>query len=217
MDALGDPTGNAVTSKTPAPPKTWAKRGAHLLDALVEIVADRGLDAVSIRTVASAAGVSVAQVQYYFRSKDQLLAAAFEHVSEGFERRARDVDTTGRPRDVLRRLLHLWLPLDEKRSRDARVWTAFTAAAATSAVLRPINAAVDRDLRAWIAGFLRSAQEAGDLSDSVDADVEASVLLAVVDGLVLQALVATDTERTALVVDGVDAHLSRLFAEPVTP
>jgi len=69
--------------------------------------------------VAATAGVSPTQVQYYFRSKDELVAAAFEHVGEGVERgveqRAHEVDRSGNPREVLRRPLHLWLPLDEAR------------------------------------------------------------------------------------------------------
>lgn len=190
------------------------RRGAHLLDAVVNVVADSGLGAVSMRSVAAAAGVSLAQVQYYFRSKDELLAAAFEHISDGVQRRAAAVNTTGPPREVLRRLLHVWLPLDEVRARDARVWLAFTAAAATSATLRAITATTDRDLRGWFSGFLRAAQEAGELDTALDADAHAAVLLAVVDGLVIQALVApSEAHGAALAVAGLDAQLSQLFID----
>ncbi len=70
--------------------------------------------------MAATAGVSPAQVQYYIRSKYELVAAAFEHVGEGVEQRAHEVDRSGNPREVLRRPLHLWLPLDEARPRAAR-------------------------------------------------------------------------------------------------
>src|SRR5689334_6324294 len=110
-------------------------RGEHLLDALVQVVATSGLAAVSVRSVAAAAGVSNAQVQYYFRSKDELLAAAYQHVAESLYTRVRAVDHTGHPRDALRRVLHVWVPVDEPRVRDPRVWLTFAAAAPVSDTL----------------------------------------------------------------------------------
>ncbi|GAA0575692.1 hypothetical protein GCM10010172_70550 [Paractinoplanes ferrugineus] len=176
------------------------ERGEHLLDALVEVVAAGGLGAASVRAVASAAGVSVAQVQYYFRTKDELVEAAYRHVSERLVRRVRDLDLDGAPEDVLRRVLHLWLPLDAERERDAKVWLAFAAAAPVSASLRPLSAEMDRELKRWLAEFA-----------GVD-EIEAALLLAVLDGLVVQSLVRPEPERSDLLVRGLDRHLERLFA-----
>lgn len=106
-------------------------RGVHVLEAVVEVIAERGLEGATMRNV-GAAGISLAQVQYYFRSKDELVAAAFRHVIELFDLKLATVDLSGPPRRVLRQALELWLPLDETRARDARVWLAFSAAAATS-------------------------------------------------------------------------------------
>ncbi len=47
-----------------------------------------------MRTVAGAAGISLAQVQYYFRSKDELVAAAFRHVIQLFDTKLATVDLT---------------------------------------------------------------------------------------------------------------------------
>ncbi|OZM71315.1 TetR family transcriptional regulator [Amycolatopsis antarctica] len=194
------------------------RRGAHLLDAVVEVVAEHGIGAVSMRSVAAAAGVSTAQVQYYFPSKDRLVAAAFEHVCQGVERRGGGVDTSGTAREVLSRLLRLWLPSDAGRARDARVWLAFTAAAATSPALRAINDEVERDLRAGFAGLLRDARQTGELPQDRDPELHAVVLLAVVDGLVTQAVLApgTDRQRSALAERGLDAHLTLLFGKERT-
>ena len=164
--------------------------------------------------MAATAGVSPAQVQHYFRSKDELVAAAFEHVGEGVEQRAREVDRS--LREVLRRLLHLWLPLDEARTRAARVWLAFTSAAATSIVLQSMNAATDRGRRADFAGLRTEVVVRGNLATSVDVDVEAALLLAVVDGLVVQALVLPEAQRADLLIAAIDTHLSRLFTDPTT-
>ncbi|GIL27500.1 TetR/AcrR family transcriptional regulator [Actinocatenispora comari] len=194
-----------------APPR----RGAHVLDAALRVIAEDGFAALSMRTVATAAGVSLAQVQYYFRSKDELLAAAFEHVSADVVARAEQVDTNGPTREVLRGLLHVWLPLDEERERAARVWLAFTAAAATSPTLGPSNAVLDADLRTGFAELLREAQTSGELPVDRDPDLEAALLLAVVDGLVVQSLALPAERRAALLVAALDTHLNRLFAPAV--
>jgi AcrR family transcriptional regulator len=187
------------------------RRGAHVLDAALRVIAEDGFAALSMRTVATAAGVSLAQVQYYFRSKDELLAAAFEHVSADVVARAGQVDTAGPTRDVLRALLHVWLPLDEDRERAARVWLAFTAAAATSPTLGPSNAALDADLRTGFAELLREAETSGELPAGRDPDLEAALLLAVVDGLVVQSPALPLDQRTQLLVRALDTHLDRLF------
>jgi AcrR family transcriptional regulator len=186
-------------------------RGSHLLDALVQVVATKGLAAVSVRSVAAAAGVSTAQVQYYFRTKDELLAAAYQHVADGLKQRVRAIDRTGHPRDALSRVLHVWVPVDETRVRDARVWLTFAAAAPVSATLRPLSAALDEELKTWLAMFLRSAQKDGHLDPGRDADLEAALLLAVLDGLVVQALVLPEPDGGDLVTAGLDTYLHRLF------
>lgn len=185
-------------------------RGAHLLDAAVEVVADRGLDALSMRVVATRAGVSLAQVQYYFASKDRLLAAAFGHVSDRFLARVARVEASGSAYEDLRAVLSCWLPLDDERARDARVWAAFTAAAVTSPVLGPLNAEVTIDILAWLGTALADAQASG-AAPQLDTEIEAAVLLAVVDGLVLQALALPRRRGVALVRAGIDAQLVHLF------
>jgi AcrR family transcriptional regulator len=169
---------------------------------------------LSVRAVAAAAGVSVAQVQYYFRTKEELVTAAYQRVADGLRERVRDLDLSGPPRDAVRRILHLWLPLDEVRARDARVWLTFAAAAPVSATLGPLSAEMDGDFKRWLGEFLRAAQHRGALAAGLDPDLEAALLLAVLDGLVVQALVLPEPARAGLAVAGIDTYLDRLFTRP---
>lgn len=187
------------------------QRGAHVLRAVVDVIAERGLEAATMRNVAAAAGISLAQVQYYFRSKDELVAAAFHHVNELFDLKLATIDLSGPPRRVLRQALELWLPLDDPRARDARVWLAFSAAAATSPTLKEIAAATDHELRIAIARLLDAAAAEGDLPEVTDTETESALLLAVVDGLVVQALAMPDALRPAFLTGSLDTHLGRLF------
>lgn len=178
---------------------------------MVDVIAERGLEAATMRNVAAAAKISLAQVQYYFRSKDELVAAAFQHVTELFDLKLATVDLSGSPRRVLRQALELWLPLDESRARDARVWLAFSAAAATSPTLKEIAAATDHELRIAFARLLDAAAAEGELPEVTDTETEAAVLLAIVDGLVIQGLALPEELRPNFLSDSLDAHLNRLF------
>lgn len=182
-----------------------------MLDAVLDVIAERGLEAATMRTVAAAAGISLAQVQYYFRSKDELVASAFRHVTERFDEKLATVDLAGPPRKVLRQALELWLPLDEERARDARVWLAFSAASVTSPMLAGIATSTDSELRVAFARLLDAAIADGDLAEVTDTETEAGLLLAVLDGLVLQGLTLPAEQRNTFLTQSLNAHLGRLF------
>jgi DNA-binding transcriptional regulator YbjK len=62
-------------------PRGAARREA-LLQAVLEVVASAGPEAVTHRRVAQVAGLPLASTTYWFSSKDELLAAALEHAAE---------------------------------------------------------------------------------------------------------------------------------------
>ncbi|MEV0081386.1 TetR family transcriptional regulator C-terminal domain-containing protein [Saccharopolyspora sp. NPDC050642] len=188
-----------------------AERRAHLIGAVLDLIDGGGIPAVSMRAVAAAAGVSLAQVQYYFRSKEQLIVEAFRHICRDVEERAAAVGFDGPARSVLRALIDLWLPVDERLSRDARVWLAFSAEATTRPSLMSFAAEVDEGLREAFAQILRRASESGELNPAADPVTAAAGLLAVIDGLVVQSLVLDESERAGFLGPRVEAHLDLLF------
>lgn len=167
-------------------------RAEHLLEAVLTVLADQGVGALSVRTVAAAAGVSPAQVQYYYRTKNDLVKAAYEYAGDQFV-----ADIEAAEPATLRDILLLWLPLDDRRERRARVWLAYAATAAVDPVLAAEAAALDADLRTRIA-------EAG-LAEDV-----AAQLLALLDGTTLHCLVLPMAERQALVDRTVEPFLATL-------
>ncbi|MBW2458975.1 MAG: TetR family transcriptional regulator [Deltaproteobacteria bacterium] len=62
---------------SPAQLKRW-----QILDATLGVVGDGGVDAVRHRRVAAEAGLPLGSITYYFRSRDELIRAAFEHFLE---------------------------------------------------------------------------------------------------------------------------------------
>src|SRR5690606_41439743 len=88
-----------------------------------------------MRTVAARANVSVAQVQYYYRTKADLVAAAFERATAEFVATVRSLLDEPASLERLRVVVWQWLPLDPERESRARVWLAYTATAGTEASL----------------------------------------------------------------------------------
>ncbi|MEV1288326.1 TetR/AcrR family transcriptional regulator [Micromonospora sp. NPDC049679] len=103
---------------------------ARLADIVCDVVADGGLEAVSVRAVASAAGVSIGAVQHYFRTKEAMLLAAHERANAKVGARAEAAAAAATtPRDALRTILLSVLPNDEPSRRDLQVFIAFETAA----------------------------------------------------------------------------------------
>jgi TetR/AcrR family transcriptional regulator, cholesterol catabolism regulator len=62
-------------------------RRARIIEAVIDLIADVGAEAVQMRDVAQRSGVALATVYRYFSSKDHLLAAALEDWQKRLTRR----------------------------------------------------------------------------------------------------------------------------------
>lgn len=60
------------------------ERRSQIVDVAIELMAERGLAEVSIRDVATAAGVPFSSITYHFGSRDQLLAEVMEKMIAKF-------------------------------------------------------------------------------------------------------------------------------------
>ncbi len=157
-----------------------------ITEALLGIAAERGLDQVSVRQVAAAAGVAIGTVQHYFPTKDAMLTAAFTEVVRRIRER---VAATVLGPDVRRNLaavLRELLPLDDHRAAEVRVQVAFAARAATSPALAEVQGVILRDVTDAIATAFTLAGHG--TTTAGRARVQARVALATVDGLALHAV-----------------------------
>jgi AcrR family transcriptional regulator len=94
-----------------------------------EIVAARGVEALTVRAVAAATGFSTAVVSHYFLDKRDLLRSTFRAAANRSTSRFESAATADR-RSVVSCLLAL-LPLDDDSRRDWRVFVAFWGTAAS--------------------------------------------------------------------------------------
>jgi TetR/AcrR family transcriptional repressor of bet genes len=188
------------------------ERRTEIVDALLRITGEHGLDAVSVRDIAAEAGVSVGRVQHYFPTKDLVLQAAFERVNElGGERVRQHIAETGdsSPRAVLHAIATALLPVDAEHRQAIRIGVTFTARALVQPDFADRLRTGYAELHQLAALLLVQAREAGDTAPDLDAEHEAAVLLGLLEGLSGQTLVGHHTVDAALSV--VDRHLDGLF------
>ncbi|MFH8567274.1 TetR/AcrR family transcriptional regulator [Streptomyces sp. NPDC017993] len=162
--------------------------------ALLQLVAERGLDEVSVRTVAAATGRSPGAVQKYFRTKDEMLTFAAELAGERIERRMAEVNTALPLRQALRDLILTTLPVDAERRAEATAQLAFAVHAAHHPRLAAIRQQVDLDTRQALATWLESA------GHETHAAVVADAVIALSDGLALRMLYAPHEREHLLTV-----------------
>ncbi|HXM56850.1 MAG TPA: TetR family transcriptional regulator C-terminal domain-containing protein [Candidatus Dormibacteraeota bacterium] len=190
-------------------------RRRRIAEALLRLASRDGLEAVSLRHVAAEAGVSMGQVQHYFRSKDEMLRFALDVISERaaerIGRRAGAAAGSGDAGALVRAILVELLPLDETRRLEAYVGFAFLARAAVQPGIADGLREQYRQLHGFVAAQIRSAQGAGATPAELDADREAVALLALVDGLAAHVLADDRAQPAALAA--FEGHLRRLFPE----
>jgi AcrR family transcriptional regulator len=190
------------------------ERRAQIADGLVRVAGRDGLHAVTMRSVAAEAGVSLRLVQYYFQSKAQLMVAALEHLErqshERWAARLAELPEDRSARRVLDAFVAEALPTGEQSRIFHQVWTSYAVLAMTDRELaeQPFVAGPNR-LERQLADVLERAQACGELAPDRDPATEAARLLTVSHGLGTSVLVGQRTPEAAIAV--LRYHLDRLF------
>lgn len=190
------------------------QRRRQIGEALLRIASTRGLQAASMREVAAEAGVSLRLVQYYFHTKNELLLGALAYLGEQLSARVQDhirsLGTPPTPRDVLYGTLTAILPTDEESRRLTKTYAAYYALALAEPTLAAEHGATYPDaLERFLAGYLRTAQETGQVDPSLDAQTVAAGLLALTNGLGSSVLGGQRDGNAALAI--LIYYLDRLF------
>jgi AcrR family transcriptional regulator len=184
-----------------------------LLAATSALIAEQGLEAATVRRIAAAAGCTTGLVTHYFRSKDELLIDVIRTVHEQAAERMRALSAGARGLAALRAVLLEALPLDPRSVTDWRIWLAFWGYAWTSPAVREEHRVRYAIWRRSVRGLLAQAVQDGETPQSLDVDAAAERIIALIDGLGLQATYEPDRLPPARLTAIVDAELSRL-AEP---
>ncbi|MET0909630.1 MAG: TetR/AcrR family transcriptional regulator [Ilumatobacteraceae bacterium] len=165
------------------------QRRAELASAVARVIARSGIEGASMRQVAAEAGWTTGTLVHYFADKRELLQ--FTLCESLDRRRAQRFDRAGLgPREAIRHTLVNALPITEESRLHWIVTIAFTAQAHSDVALSSTQRDAYREFRSYLAELLL---DDGAASTHDDAVVEAERLIALVDGVALQALFDPDS------------------------
>jgi len=164
-------------------------RRLALANAAIRIISTVGLDGVRLRDVAAEAGWTTGALTHYFPDKRALLIMALQ---VSLDQRQRLLDTLPAEGDELRALLEQALPLDEERLRHWRVSQAFSVQSWSDPELTAIQRKAYRGWRRRIVNLVAKGVADGRLREDLDPEETADEMIAIVDGVALQALFDPD-------------------------
>jgi AcrR family transcriptional regulator len=176
-------------------------RRHELAEATARLIARGGLEAVTMRDVATEAGLTTGSVTHYFSGKRELLLFTLNSSLARRRERRRSAAQAG-PVQALRTSLEGALPLDAERRRHWMVTIAFCTVAAGDAELAAAQRDAYREFRDTVAEQLVACG-----LTARHASREAERLIAVVDGVAVQALFDAESwppaRQSAMLADAI--------------
>ncbi|MGD3112439.1 TetR/AcrR family transcriptional regulator [Streptomyces sp. YGL11-2] len=187
------------------------KRRRRIAEAVCALADSSGLEGVTLRDVATRAGVSMGAVQRCFRTKQEMLVFALDHIGERVTERVteraqdRTVTAPGSTSSALKHVLGEVALVDEAHRTEARVWLAFVAQAAVAPELATVLRNRYAELHPLLVHLLREsrADDPAPRSGATpraghDPHQAAHTLLALADGLTTHVLIGYLTPQAAL-------------------
>jgi AcrR family transcriptional regulator len=156
-----------------------------IVDSAITVIARDGLDALSIRRVATEADVAIGTVQYHHRTRAELVLAVLQRTAD--RQRARSMAAPRGPTAIVTLVARLarLLPHEDASRVEAIVWVALAAAAARDPLVGPHQRRIVAQTIAGMEALLDRAVRSGELPDSADTTDLAERIHAVVDGYLL--------------------------------
>lgn len=180
-------------------------RRIEIVYAVWQVIARDGMSAVSMRSVATAAEVSVGRIQYWFNSKEELLLRSLEAMLAGAEEQHEAITNGVDDRDTLWQLISHSIPAASKSPVGASVFYHYVAAAMAHPALATKIAEAKRGTEAEGARLLRSLRP-----ESPRAEADSRALIALGDGLAVRVLIGDLSESEA--EEALRIELARVLA-----
>ncbi|MGI5350130.1 TetR/AcrR family transcriptional regulator [Streptomyces sp. CA-250714] len=191
----------------------YEARRRQIAEAVCTLIARSGMDAVSLRDVAAEANVSMGAVQRCFRTKEDMLLFALEHITEHVTERANArIAAADMPQAASTLLSHTLTELallGEESETQAHAWLAFVAHAPASEKLAAVLHETYAKLHELLVWLIRYGQDTREVPSHLDPEREAHTLLAVADGLTVHVIAGHHSPTTALAV--LHRHLDQLL------
>ena len=191
----------------------WDARRDEVLAATWRVIARHGLAGTTVRKIAREAGYSAGVLAHYFSDKQDILGSALvlshRRVGERMDRRAAGLAGLA----ALRVVMLEALPLDSQRLLEAEIEVSFWGRSLGSPELAALQNAEFEKLWSRLRTLLLDAQRLGELAAETDIEEATHRLVALIDGLSVEAVLypaRVPPDRQVVLLD----QLLRDFAKP---
>ncbi|MEM6519012.1 MAG: TetR/AcrR family transcriptional regulator [Cyanobacteria bacterium P01_C01_bin.70] len=164
-------------------------RRLEVSEAAWRVIVREGLDRTSMRAVAQEMNCTTGVVTHYFRNKQELILFALHQVTERLQGLMEQAVANLAGCDRLVAMLSSFLPIDREHQDILRVWVAFLGYAVGREDLMADHQQSAGELRQVIIQELVSLQGQTIIRPDINPEIEANVLLALVNGLSLDTLI----------------------------
>lgn len=181
-------------------------RDQQIATAAIRVLERDGLAGMSVRGVATEAGLAAASLRRAFPSQDALRRFCLRTIRD--RATARITALTGSGVTLVSAMLAELLPLDDERRTELSAQIQLGVLAITEPALRPEMLALDREVRHACEAAMGELARTGDLHPDRDPGLEADTLHALLDGVALHLLWRPDAPGRSVL----DRHLVGLRA-----
>ena len=148
-----------------------AERRQRIIQAAWRLIAERGIDAATMREIAREAGYANGALSHYFPDKEALLRAAFEHVYSATNERIAAVVAGRSGVAALRAFCCEVLPLDDLKIAEARMMLSVWSRVIVDEALEAVHTQSMVDWRTLVLGWLAEGRQLGQVRTGSPDDV----------------------------------------------
>lgn len=185
-------------------------RRIEIAEAACRVIVRLGIERAGIADIARELGYSTGVLMHYYRSKEQLLFFAKNLLFDRVYERVQQARAKGAAADRLLRMALEILPLNGDSLDRWRVLTAFNGLAIGRPELTVLQARRNSRFARLFADAIVDLQREGVVAKAVDAHNEASAIMAMVDGIAGQLVMARRSWRRQQVIAALKRYIRTL-------
>jgi DNA-binding transcriptional regulator YbjK len=179
-------------------------------EAAMSLIAQHGLEGVTMRAVAAEAGLSYGSLFHYFSSKDELLMHAVRHSNALQTDRINKFTSQYSGMKALEHLLCDDAIITDSSRDDWMVWLTFLYQAALQTPFADLHSELIDGWQTRIEGLLEDAQNAGEIRENLDISFEAIGVWAYSSGIGQLSLLHRELLPVKLQKQLISAYLNKL-------
>ena len=159
--------------------------------AALRVIMRAGVAGLTVREVAKEAGFTTGALTHYFQSKDQVLIEASEYSAKLLRPKMEKSAQAFSAVEALRQVVADALPMNREMKGMWRIWVGFWERSSYDPEVARVMRARYAEWRGRLVAQIGRAQQQGEMPASLDPELAAQELIALIDGIAVQVLLGT--------------------------